>query len=462
MAEEMIEPEPIAPEVASVEQAGPGGVGQKRLSAVLNILKTDFPERYGDVDEKWLSNFITQSPENAGRIRKALLATGRINNLPDNDSDFVNMLKDTGSAPAKPAPAETTAPVETTETPEVPVEQQPAQTQETPAPAPAPTPAPVTPPAPVPGQPEEPGFFDKIWQGLGNMALPNLQTAQTVKNVLGRLTGKSDAKVDKPATTDAQKLQNYEKKIAEFRPIDDEKKRYEEKRKEAIAPQTGFGDLGERSAAAGRAMAGITKEEQNIPVSPESKALLEKHSKAEKEYLTALAQSKGAIEKIAEDAVKKTGLDKLFQYNTGTKHTGFNITEIDRLAKSAAKAAGVPEDGYAYSLIKNRIQGIASFQKNVAPVLKERKPQIEAKIAEVYGKIKTLKDSKTGKVTAANLQEDIKADFTKKFTEAEIIKQKAKEQQLALGKEIKAEGEAEAKPLKEAYNVETRLLAIRR
>jgi len=136
MAEQMIEPEPIEPIVPEVPEmpeaesaqegpGGPGGAGQKRLKAVLGILKTDYPERYGNVDEKWLSAFIDKSPENAGKIRRTLLASGRINNLPDNDVDFVNMLRDTAPAPVK-ATTPPPAPSETPVTPEVPVEQTPA------------------------------------------------------------------------------------------------------------------------------------------------------------------------------------------------------------------------------------------------------------------------------------------------------------------------------------------------
>ncbi len=470
IGEEYIQPEieetpaliesPEATEIAG----GPGTKGDRRLSQIAKLLNSAFPERYKNIDEKWLKDFVSKSDDNARQIFLSVSSTGKAKNLPTDQNQFRDMLLDKSPdvpKPAQPAQVEQPAP----EAQPLPQEAQ-QEVSEEPAPAPAPAtttatttvpeqkPAPTPAPAqtPTPEQPEEPGFFQKVWQGLGNMALPNLQTAQTVSNIWDRMTGKADAKVQKPVATDAQKLQNYEKQIAAFRPIDDEKKRYEESRKTATTGRVG--DIGERAAMGAMALTGTQKEQENIPVSPESKALLEKHKKAEEEYNLALKESAPAIEKIAQDAVKKHGLDKFFQYNFGTKHTGFNIAEIDRVAKSAAKAAGVPENGYAYSLIKSRIQGIASFQKNVAPELAKKKTEIEAKIADAYGKLKKVKNAKTGKITAANLQTDIQADFTKKFTEAEVIKAKATQQQIAIGQEIKEEGKAEVKTLNDAYQAD--------
>ncbi len=465
IGEEYIQPEVIeTPEAIESPEAteiagGPGSKGDRRLAQIAKLLNASFPERYKGVDEKWLKDYISKSDDNARQIFLSVSSTGKAKGLPSDQAQFKAMLLDTSPDEPKPAQAETPqeqpAPQEAAQAPaETPVEQtQPVATPEQQAQVPVEQTQqkPVVPPAP---KEEEPGFFEKAWQGLGMMAMPNLQIAQTAKNVWDRITGKPEVKAGKSSTKEAKMLQQYESEIKSFREIDDKKRAYDEQRKIAIAPETGFGDLGERSAAAARSIKGITEQEKAIPVSPESKKLLEEHELKRQKYNLTLKSTTPVIEKLASDAVKKNGADKFFQYNPGTGHTGYNIAEVDKVAKTIAAEMGVPTDGFAYSMIKNRIQGIADFQKNIAPELAKRKPAIEKKIAEEYGKLKTLKDSKTGKVTAANLQEDLKKDFVSKFTAAEGIKARAKAQQTALLQDINAETKNEGAPLKDAYTKE--------
>lgn len=467
ISEEYIQPEVIeTPEAIESPEAteiagGPGSKGDRRLAQIAKLLNAAFPERYKGIDEKWLKDYISKSDDNARQIFLSVSSTGKAKGLPSDQAQFKAMLLDTSPDEPKPAQAETPqeqpAPQETAQAPaEAPVEQtQPVATPEQQTQVQTPVKEtqkkPVTPPA---QKQEEPGFFQRAWQGLGMMAMPDLQLAQTTRNIWDRITGKTEVKTDKSSTKEAKMLQQYEREIASFREIDDKKRKYEEGRKIAIAPQTGFGDFGERSAAAGRALSGLTRMEKEIPVSPESQKMLEEHKLKEQKYNTTLKALTPVVEKLASDAVKKNGADKFFQYNPGTGHTGFNIVEVDKTAKNIAAEMGVPTDGYAYSLIKNRIQGIADFQKNIAPELAKRKPIIEKQIAEEYGKLKTLKDSRTGKVTAANLQEDLKKDFVSKFTAAEGIKARAKAQQTALLGDINEETKKEGAPLKDAYEKE--------
>jgi hypothetical protein len=426
----MIEEQFIEPAPEAQASAGPPTKGARRLQNIVSLLSTELPERYGTINEKWLKDYIADE-NNARKIMMAAAATGRMKNMPNDVGMFREMLLDetTDEPKAKQAvePAQEEAPVETVEQPAQ--EEQPAQPEQ-PVPTQAPEEAPVAQPALVPQEkpiaPKEPkpAKEEKAWYDFFSkpaVSKFDIQVGQTVKNLWDRFTGKQKTPLPNAAKNDIQKLQDYESSVDEFRAIDKQKESFDNNRLQGVA--VGMGD-------------------------PEVNA---GYKAAKAKYSKAIADADPIMDKLARTAVEKAGADKLFQFNVATNHKSINAAYVQQLAKDAARAAGMPEDGPTYTMLKSKIQGIADYEVNVKPELTKRAPEIQKKVEEAYSKMIAYVDQKTKKSMPANLKEDLKKDFNKQFTAQEQIKAKAKRQVLAAGQQIKEEGSTEAKVFTDEY-----------